>query len=134
MLVLINATLAFHKGDYISCYRIIATHSFRNPRWDIILRNLKLKCYIELGEKPSDVSKEINNTRNFLENQKVTLSNNLYVSSINYCSAITYMLSGNAEELSKIMEKRLVSHRIWLTEKLDELISHGQIGAYKPAE
>ena len=133
LLVLINATLAFHKGDYISCYRITATHSFSNPRWDIILRNLKLKCYIELGEKPSEISEEINNTRNFLENQKANLSNNLYVTSINHCSAITFMLSGDTENLSKIIDKDLVSHRLWLNEKLNKLTAHGPVGAYKPA-
>ena len=134
LIVLINATLSFHKAEYISCYRTTATHSFSNPRWEIILRNLKLKCYIELDENRSDVDKEVQSTLTFLEDHRAKLSNNLYTHSKNYCDAISHIISGNVIEFSKLVKRGSLSHRLWLNKKLEELVSNGYIGAYKPTK
>ena len=134
LIVLINATLSFHQAEYISCYRTIATHSFSNPRWEIILRNLKLKCYIELDENRSDVDKEVQSTLTFLEDHRAKLSNNLYTHSKNYCDAISHIISGNVIEFSNLVKRGSLSHRLWLNKKLEELVSNGYIGAYKPTK
>jgi len=131
LMALVNATLAFHKKNYVSCYRIISVHRLSNPRWEIILLKLKLRCLIELGEEPSNIIEEIKITQNFLKNNRRNMSDDQYTRSNNYCSAVGFILQGNTKNLSLLIKNELISQSAWINEKLEELKSMEYVGDYK---